>query len=384
LFTTSNDITALFQLERFIPTEDQGVRSQTAKMVNVGRFFCVAIPFILAVGSVIAMLVAGLAGVADKSLYMFQINTTDLSISPASISNILDKATRDLDKRMLGFHDPNQHKHSAEVDSSEVVTTTTETTSSNITAADLSLMDLYDIGLWGWCYTAQNDTRQCTKPQFNWAEKTLNATTNSLKSIATSAGQTLTLPDEITSAISAFSSVTKWTEVVFFIAIIALAAELLFGIFANCSRAFSCITMLVAIVATVAVCAFAAMATAMSVIVTGAVEGSAKFYGVQADLNTKYLAAVWIAAAFAIAAGFFWMFTVCCCAPDHSSRRSHVKHRDNGEKFVPVGAYQPLHEDGAYHGGYGDQHSNPQYGYAPQQYAPRREGAYEPYSHSHV
>lgn len=358
-------------------------------MVNVGRFFCVAIPFILAVGSVIAMLVAGLAGVADKSLYMFQINTTDLSISPSTVAELLDKAKRDLDTRMIGFHDPNQHKHSAEVDSSEVVTTTTtsettSSTSSNITAADLDLMDLYDIGLWGWCYTAQNNTRQCTKPQFNWAGKTLNATTNNLKSIATSAGETLTLPTEITSAISAFSTVSKWTEVVFVIAIIALAVELFFGIFANCSRAFSCITMLVAMVATVAVCAFAAMATAMSTIITGAVDSSAKYYGVQADLNTKYLAAVWIAAAFATAAGFFWMFTVCCCAPDHSSRRSQVKHRDNGEKFVPVGAYQPLQEDGGYHAGYGNQHSNPQYGYAPQQYAPRREGAYEPYSHSRV
>jgi hypothetical protein len=354
-------------------------------MVNVGRFFCVAIPFILAVGAVIAMLVAGLAGVADKSLYMFQINTTDLSISASSISNLLDKATRDLDKRMIGFHDPNQHKHSADVENSETVTTTTtEVTSSNITAADLGLMDLYDVGLWGWCYTAQNDTRLCSKAKFNWASTTLNDTENSLKSMATSVGETLTLPTEITDAISAFSTIAKWTEVVFIIAIIALAVELLFGIFANCSRAFSCVTMLVAMVATVAVCAFAAMATAMSTIVTGAVEGSAKVYGVKADLNTKYLAAVWIAAAFAIAAGFFWMFTVCCCAPDHSSRRSNVKHRDNNEKFVPVGAYQPIHEDGAYNGGYGNQHSNPQYGYAPQQYAPRREGAYEPYSHSHV
>lgn len=360
-------------------------------MVNVGRIFCVAIPFILAIASVVALLVAGLAGVADKSLYMFQINTTDLSISPASISNIIDKATRDLDKRAgVAFHDKALLGKDAGDTTSPATTTTTTTTTggsktSNITAADLGLQDLYDIGLWGWCTTAQNGTRECTTPKYNWAKSTMNTTTGGLQAVATSAGQTLTLPEEITKAISAFTTVAMWTEIAFVIAIVALALEVFMGIFANCSRVFSCVTMLIAMVATTAVCGFAGLATAMSVIVVGAVEASAKFYGVSADVNTRYLATVWIAAAFAIAAGFFWMFTVCCCAPDHSSRRSSRKSHDPaGEKFLPVGAYQPIHEEGAYQGAYANRHSNPQYGYAPQQHAPRRDVAYEPYSHANV
>lgn len=359
-------------------------------MVNVGRFFCVAIPFILAIASVIALLVAGLAGVADKSLYMFQINTTDLSISPASISNILDKATRDLNTRVpVEFHDKSLLGEDTTADAPKTATATaTEgVKSSNITAADLGLADRYDIGLWGWCTTAQNGTRTCSKPKYDWAREALNDTTGDLSEIATNAGQKLKLPEEITKAISAFETVAKWTQVVFVVAAVALALEIVMGIFANCSRVFSCITVLVAIVATVAVCGFAGMVTAMSVIVVGAVEGSAKFYGVGADVNTKYLAAVWIAAACATAAGFFWMFTICCCKPDHSSRRSggRTKHLDPaGEKFIPVGAYQPIHEDGAYHGAYANRHSNPQYGYAPQQHAPRRDVAYEPFSHANV
>lgn len=360
-------------------------------MGNIGRYVCVALPFLLTLGAVVAILVAGLAGVADKSLYMFQVNTTNLEISPASIENLVNSRAAS----PVQFHDPSllattSDETSTTGDAADTTTgsSTAGTKSSNITAADLGLNDLYDIGLWGWCYTAQNGTRTCTKPVFNWAEKELNTTTGSIQNLATSAGQNITLPKEITEAISAFTNIARWTEIVFIIALVSLGLEVFFGIFANCSRAFSCVTFLVASVATVAVCGFAALATAMSVVVVGAVEASAKFYGVKADFNTKYLAAVWIAAAFASAAGFFWMFTVCCCKPDHSSRRSgrNRHHDEAGEKLMPVGAYQPITDDHGYHGGHNNNNrqSNPQYGYAPQQHAARRDLAYEPYSHSNV
>ncbi|KAB5549787.1 SUR7 protein [Coniochaeta sp. 2T2.1] len=355
-------------------------------MGNFGRWACVALPFILTLGAVIALLVAGLAGVADKSLYMFQINTTDLQISPASLASLVDRRAA----APIEFHDasllPAEKKESADAAADATTTSvTTDAKTGNITAADLGLFDVYDIGLWGWCNTAQNGTRSCTKPEFNWAEKQLNMTTDGLEGIASAAGQKLTLPKEITGAIKTFSSIAKWTQVVFIIAAIALGLELFFGLFTSCSRGFSCLTFIVAGVAAVAVCGYAALATAMSVVVVGAVEASAKFYGVQADFNTKYLAAVWIAAAFAIAASFFWMFTVCCCAPDHSSRRSGRKRHldEEGEKLVPVGAYQPINDQNGYQGGYNNGHSNPQYGYAPQPRA-QRNLAYEPYSHSNV
>jgi hypothetical protein len=363
-------------------------------MGNLGRYVCVAVPFILALASMIALLVAGLAGVADKSLYMFQVNTTNLEISPASITNLISART----PQAVGFHDPSLLDGTAGSDSgsnpgaaadTKTGSSTTGTSgspkTSNITAADLGLSNLYDIGLWGWCYTSQNGTRTCTKPEFNWAQKELNMTTSNLKTLATKAGQNITLPKEITDAVEAFGTITKWTEVVFIIAVIALGIELIVGLFTSCSRIVSCITYLIAGVATVAVCTFASLATAMAVVVVGAVEASAKFYGVKADMNTKYLATVWIAAAFAIAAGFFWLFTICCCKPDHSSRSSRKRHSDDaGEKLMPVGAYQPIHEDHGYNGGYNNRHSAPQYGYAPQPHAPRRDLAYEPYSHANV
>lgn len=339
-------------------------------MGNFGRYVCVAIPFALTLGSIVAMLIGGLAGVADKSLYMFRVDLTNLSISPASVTNLINSRSPE----SVGFHDPTL----LEEGSPEGAKT------SNITGADLGLYELYDIGLWGYCYTPQNGTQVCTKPAFNWAETQLNITKNNIDSLVTATGQNVTLPKEITSAISAFGSVTRWTEIVFIIAIVALGVELFLGIFASCSRVFSCITFLVAGIATVAVCAAASLATAMSVVVVGAVEGTAKFYGVKADFNTRFLAAVWIGAAFAIAAGLFWLFTICCCAPDHHSKSRKRSNHAESEKFIPTGSYQPIHADPSYPSGYNARHSVPQYGYATNANTPRRDLAYEPYSHANV
>jgi len=340
-------------------------------MANFGRFACVLLPFALCVASLIALLVAGLAGVTDKSLYMFQVNTTDLSVSPLSIASVLNSRSPDGDTQ---FHDVvGILTDAVGGDGSSATGSKAESGSGgNITAADLGLYDIYDVGLWGYCYTTNNGTRDCTKPAFNWAATALNKTTTDVKTLITLSGQNITLPSGITDAITAFGTVSKWTQVTFIIAYIALAVELLFGLFANCSRAFSCVTFIIAAIATTAVCAAAALATATSVVVVGAVESTAKFYGVGGSFNTKYLAAVWIAAAFALAAGFFWLFTICCCKPDHTRRRKGA----DSEKFMQ-GPYQPIGEQTGYQG---SRFSQP-YG-QPQSYTPQREGAYEPYSHA--
>jgi len=311
------------------------------------------------VASLVALLVAGLAGVTDKSLYMFRVNTTDLQIPSSLIGNILNSR----DPAPLDFHDP-----------TDLINTGTKVASgvasgNNITASDLGIYDLYDISLWGYCYTPKNGSRACTKPAFNWATTVLNETTNDINTLITLSGQNIKLPKEVGDAVEAFGTVSRWTQIVFIIAYVALGVEIFFGIFANCSRAFSCITFIVAGVATTAVCAAAALATATSVVVVGAVESTAKFYGIEGDFNTRYLAAVWISAAFAIAAGLFWLFTVCCCKPD---RNKSSRGRGDGEKFM-AGPYQPIGDHGYPQGG----------GYAPQSYGqPQRGMAYEPYSHS--
>ncbi|KAK3393793.1 SUR7/PalI family-domain-containing protein [Podospora didyma] len=340
-------------------------------MGNFGRVVCVALPFLLTTGALIAMLVAGLAGVADKSLYMFQVNTTNLSVAPNAIKDALGL-------KGLGLRDPEPQ---TVPDTSSIINKvgglTNDGKGNNVTAKDLGLYNLYDVGLWGYCYTTQNGTRDCTKPAFNWAATALNLTTSDVNTLITLSGQNVTIPSGVMDAIHAFGTVTRWAEIVFIIAMVSLGVELFFGFFANCSRAFSCITFLVALVAMVAVCTAAALATAMAVVVVGAVESTAKFYGVGGSFNTKFLAAVWIGAAFAIAAGFFWLFTICCCKPDHSSRKSRSRGGSSEKLNSGRGSqYEPLHEPA----GYPQQHYPQQSYAAPQSYGQ----AYEPYSHTRV
>ncbi|KAK6860089.1 SUR7/PalI family-domain-containing protein [Apiospora arundinis] len=338
-------------------------------MVSVGRVFCVALPFLLVVASIICLLIAGLTGVTSTDLYLFRVNTTGLSISPVTAKGLLDKAKngRDVDATV----------HQLTKDQAAPAGTDPATLlSTNITAADLGLADLYDINLWGFCTTGQNDKRNCTKAQFDWAATYLN--TSTLTTVGKAVNAQVELPKELVSSLNAFKTVTKWTQVVYVIAMIALGVELFFALFTSCSRAVSCLTWVIAGIASVAVCAFASLMTAMSVVVVGAVEATAKWYGVKGNVNTNFLAVTWLGAAFALAAGMFWVFTICCCKPESRSR-SHRRSGSDQEKFIPNGSYAPLHDNRA---SYGQQQ---QYGMPPHQSGGIRhhDMAYEPYRPAH-
>lgn len=325
--------------------------------MGVGRFFCVALPFALTIGSIIFLLVGALAGVTDKSLRIFRIDVTNLEIDSSDVENLIDKLTS---KRA-------------------------DVKTDNITASDLGLAQYYDVSLWNYCYTDQDDDRHCTKAKFDWASEALN--TSYIEDFGSVAGVSIELPSEIKNSLKAFRQVSKWTEVAFIAAFIALAVEVVLGFFANCSSMASCCTWIVSGIAAALVCASASLATAMAAVVTGAVEASAKIYGVRAKIDTKFLSIVWIAAAFALGASLFWVFTICCCKPEHRSRglKNKSNRNSDAEKLLPNGAYAPIasdHEMTAAGGYYNHNQSQSQYG-APRYPSgvARSDLAYEPYSH---
>lgn len=322
--------------------------------MGIGRFFCVALPFALTVGSIIFLLVGALAGVADKSLYLFRLNVEHLSIDPAGVDSIIDN-----------IHSRDLHDRAAKT--------------TNITAADLGLAKVYDVSLWGYCYTDQKNKRHCSKPKFDWPNEALN--TSYVEHFGSAAGVEIDLPKEITDALKAFRHVTKWTEVAYIVAFIALAVEIVLGIFANCSRLVSCCTWIIAGLASVIVCCAAILSTVMAAVVVGAVEASAKYYGVKGKINTTFLSVVWLSVALAIGASLFWVFTICCCKPEHRSKERKNRHSD-GEKLLPTGAggYAPIGNDHEGTGGnyYNHNQSQSQYGASR---GARSDLAYEPYSH---
>ncbi|KAK7743609.1 hypothetical protein SLS53_004144 [Cytospora paraplurivora] len=307
--------------------------------MGIGRVFCVALPFALTVASLIALLVAGLAGVTDKSLYLFKVNTTDLSISPSSIESALSSRS---------LYDRSDLSEAAEA-----------AAGTNVTGADLGLSDGYYVNIWNYCQTVSTGGKQCKKAQINWAKNATKSFEDEVSSVSSAMGENITLPSAIKEAMTTFSTVTYWTEIVFLIAYVSLAASLFVGIFANCSRAFSCCTSIISSFASLAVCAAAALATVTAAVVIGALDGTAKKYGVTGTINTRFLATVWISAAFAIAAGFFWLFTICCCKPDHSRSRGKAggfgrKRNVDAEKPVMAGgSYVPLTEGHTAYGGSG-------------------------------
>jgi hypothetical protein len=368
-------------------------------MGGVGRYFCVALPFILTVASIIAALIVGLTGVSSNDLYLFRIDVSNLSIDASQLQqfvnnvsalasgtsledltnqfgdkinqageNVSDAAQDIVSRSPIEWHDASLLKEQTDADDLVQALDGKE-----IKASDLGLANVYDFTLWGYCSTPQEGKRNCTKAEFDWASSKLDL--DWLEKLIEESQLNVTLPKELNDGLKLYATITKWTEVVFIIAIIALALELVVGLFTACSRAVSCVTWIISGFATAAMIATAVLLTVTGATVTGIVLGVSHDYGVKAHVNTSFLAVVWLGVAFAIGAGLFWLFSICCCKPEN---RPYVKaSRHANEKFVPNGSYAPLGENrnSAYSG----------YNYnGPQRDGARSDLAYEPYSHSRV
>lgn len=128
------------------------------------------------------------------------------------------------------------------------------------------------------------------------------------------------------------------------------------------------------------------MATAQAAVAVAAIKTVAKDFNIEASINTGFLSVTWLAVAFSIGAGLFWMFSSCCCAANHSSNKR--KSADQ-EKLIPTGAYQRVSDSHNYNNGYAGQqqgiYNGSEYG-APAKNvrAEERGNAYEPYSHAAV
>jgi len=351
----------------------------------------VALPFGLTVASLVCILIVMLAGITDKNLDMFEVKTQNLSISSSSLvnlENLVKRAPADHFSAMM-----TEALNNAAATKGGINTTTADLTTAdvaaatadaiNITAADLGLADSYRVNLWNFCAVTGSKVN-CTSAKFDWAASALNTT--AIEKLASStSGVTVTLPKEMTDSLKTFTVFDKWTEVVYIIAAITCAIEIVVSLFSFCSRAGSCITFLISGLSTTAIIAASVMATVESSIVTGALDSVAKAYGVKSTINTSFLATTWIAAAFSIGSGFFWMFTICCCAADHHSKKSRRNRGEDAEKLIPAGAYQRVVEE--HHPFAGQQTGvyNAQQWATPSNNAPAvRGGAYEPYSHSNI
>ncbi|KAF4125111.1 SUR7/PalI family [Geosmithia morbida] len=284
-----------------------------------GRFVCVGIPLVLTIGAIIAFMVATLSGITHNGLFIFSIDLSKFDLDTDTLSSLASSLGLDLRRR---------------ADSSS--------SSTGLTASDLGLGDEYEISLWGYCEIDSDGNRDCTKGEYNWASKHIRS--DFLDNLGSVSGVNITLPDELNTALNVFCTITRWTEIAFIASLASLGAVLLLGIFANCTRIMSCVTWLVGLVAIALSIAAAGLATAMATVVVAAVESQAKAYNVTGKISAGYLACVWIGVAFVLGATLFWLFSMCCCKPDHDSRRSRRRGDsvDDAEKLMPTGTYIPV------------------------------------------
>ncbi|KAG9240681.1 SUR7 protein-like protein [Calycina marina] len=332
--------------------------------MGAGRVVCVALPFGLTLASLLCIILTLLAGVTNKNLEMFDVNTENMSISSSDLQNLVNLVTK-----RDALPEPDNLGAGALTSAAlnNVLTSTT-----NFTASDFGLADSYKVYLWNYCSTANSSTT-CTKAKFNWASSALNVTYLNERASAISiaaSGNNATLPDDITTALKAYIHVSKWTQIVYSIALLFSVLTLVTGLFGFCSRVGSCITYLMCGLATTTIIAASAMATASSAIVVGAIQGTSSSYGITASIKTPFLSLTWFAVAFSIGAGLFWSFSICCCKAQHRSK-------GNNEKFVPS-TYQPLHDPNMSY------QSQTQGVYNPQAHVPARGAGYEPYKQSAV
>jgi len=324
----------------------------------------------------VCILIAMLAGISNHKLDMFDVDTKNMSISTNDLANL-----EHLTKR-LALPDPENPLSYLTEAAQGPATTLAEhyASGTNLTAKDFGLADSYKVSLWNYCSVTGGKTN-CTQGKFDWATHATNITL--LESVANAATGTsnTTLPKTLADSLKTFAVVTKWTEVVYIIAIILAAVNLFLGIFAFFSRVGSCVTWIVSGLSTTAVIAASLMATIESSVVVGAVRSTAKAYNVHASLNTSFLATTWLACAFSIGAGLFWAFSICCCANDH--HKSNRKSLGDHEKLIPGGTgYQRVddahhfngQQTGVFNTGVPLRNVQPQSG----------GGAYEPYSHAAI
>jgi hypothetical protein len=336
--------------------------------MGVGRVLCVSLPFGLTIASLICLLIAMLAGITDKNLDMFQLNTQNFSVSSSSLQNFENLVKRD------------PGHFSALTSAALNGAATSSGTAVNITAADLGLADSYKVSLWNYCATTGSSTT-CSKGKFDWASSELNTT--NITVLASSTGANVTLPKELRDSLHTFTVVSKWTEVVYIIAFVVSVLEIVVGLFGFCSRIGSCCTFIISGISTTAVITASVMATVISSVVVGAVDTATKAYGAHASLNTSFLAVTWLAAAFSIGAGLFWLFSICCCAADHHKHNRRSLGGDS-EKLLQTGGpgYHRVEDP---HGFDANTAYGPQtHGLHHNQQAVGREGAYEPYSHANI
>lgn len=267
-------------------------------MGKAGRIACIFTPYMLSIASLICIILVGLGctnkGSTLDSLYFAKLDLKDLSTDSLNIVHDLYPLTKGLQQA----------------------------------DAAGNIHDFYIIGLWNYCYgdyvNGDYKVTTCTprkaKFWFNPVEVwDLDGKDDNL------------LPKSLKSGLSSYSKAAGWLFIAYAVAFCATVAELIVGISAIFSRWGSFATTLCSGVSSFFIVAATVSATALYGVLIGAIDTSLKPYNIKAAFGRNMMVTTWLATLFSLAAGLFWLFSVCCC-----SGRSPYSHDNRKNKRVVV------------------------------------------------
>jgi hypothetical protein len=273
-------------------------------MVQLGRVCCIIAPFLLSVATLICLVLIFLAGTIERNdtlddLYFLKVSHWDLWISHQAdnVQVDLSNFTLTASGTILGDGASDNEILRGALDAAR---------------QSLGLQDYYTIYLRNYCGWNGNDRySNCTDPKsyfwFNpikiWG---LNSTGVPVDDF---------LPDSLTAGLDTYEGASKAMFVLYCAALAATSFTILVGFSAIFSRWGSFFTTFFAGVSTVANLAATILATAIFLVLRQALNHNLRDqYGIDSSVSNSGLAVSWIACAFATAAGFFWLLSVCCCS----------------------------------------------------------------------
>ncbi|KAK4694887.1 hypothetical protein P7C71_g2763, partial [Lecanoromycetidae sp. Uapishka_2] len=274
-------------------------------MGKAGRFACIFTPMALTIASLVCLIIVGLGGTnkgntSFNNLYFFRANTSDISIDPSLINLPSNALTDKIDNL----------------------------TSGTVNSV-LDIKDFYHVHLWNYCDGdfksnssggVSDDVTFCS-PHTNefWFNPVevwgLNNT-----------GVDQFFSTELRDGLNTYHTVAKWMFIAYLVALISTIVEILVGFLALFSRLGSVATTIVSTVSTFFTIAFALTSTILYATLTGTFNSALEKYNIHGSLGHSIYITIWLAVAFSLASGLFWLFSSCCC----SGRSDRIKGYGDG------------------------------------------------------
>ncbi len=315
------------------------------------------------IASLVCLIIVGLGGTNKdnagfNNLYFFRANTSQIQVN----SSILNLPSNPVTNNIPNINVING--------------------SSSPAASALGIKDFYHVSLWNYCSGdfSKNSSGQhndvvtfCSPHQnefwFNPVDvwKLNNTVADKFFS------------KELKSGLDTYKTVAKWMFICYIVAIISTIVEILVGFTALFSRLGSVATTIVSAVSSIFLIAFALTSTILYSTLTASFNTALKEYQIHGNLGRTIYVWVWLAVAFSLASGFFWMISSCCC----SGRSDRIKgYGDGGRKGRRNAPYNYERVESPYmgHSGNAPGYQAPLHGMPMQNMGPKRT-AYEPFRH---